>query len=247
MRSFTTLGLAALVAAAGMTGAQAQTYTATGSVSPNKNGEGTFPSNGVTAESASNPTDAGFGSFGVLDFTGTRALAANTNLTGFTLTLTSFSGKFAQSGPLDIFLTSNTTPLTGSEGYTYQGDSATDGIGTQLGTLTALGSQTYTAVPKPATGTATAPASFTLTLNSAAQAVLASDLKAGDVKFVFGAPTGSTTSTALDGPGFTNSPAPTLSLNTSAPVPEASTTASFGLLLALGLGGIVVARRRKQA
>lgn len=33
----------------------------------------------------------------------------------------------------------------------------------------------------------------------------------------------------------------------SAPVPEASTTASLGLLLALGLGGLVVAARRKKA
>lgn len=32
-----------------------------------------------------------------------------------------------------------------------------------------------------------------------------------------------------------------------APVPEASTTASFGLLFILGLGGVMVARRRKQA
>lgn len=33
---------------------------------------------------------------------------------------------------------------------------------------------------------------------------------------------------------------------TSSPVPEASTTASFGLLLALGLGGLVVAAKRKK-
>ena len=32
-----------------------------------------------------------------------------------------------------------------------------------------------------------------------------------------------------------------------APVPEASTTASFGLLLALGLGGLVAAKRKKRA
>ncbi len=32
-----------------------------------------------------------------------------------------------------------------------------------------------------------------------------------------------------------------------APVPEASTTASLGLLLALGLGGLVIARKRKSA
>ncbi len=33
---------------------------------------------------------------------------------------------------------------------------------------------------------------------------------------------------------------------TNAPVPEASTTVSFGLLLALGLGGVVVAARKKK-
>lgn len=37
-----------------------------------------------------------------------------------------------------------------------------------------------------------------------------------------------------------------LSLTASSPVPEASTTASFGLLLALGLGGIAVAAKRKK-
>ena len=34
---------------------------------------------------------------------------------------------------------------------------------------------------------------------------------------------------------------------TPAPVPEASTTVSFGVLLALGLGGVVLARKRKAA
>ena len=34
---------------------------------------------------------------------------------------------------------------------------------------------------------------------------------------------------------------------TAAPVPEASTTVSFGLLLALGMGGLVLAARRKAA
>lgn len=36
-------------------------------------------------------------------------------------------------------------------------------------------------------------------------------------------------------------------VNVGAPVPEASTTASLGVLLALGLGGVVVAARRKKA
>lgn len=48
------------------------------------------------------------------------------------------------------------------------------------------------------------------------------------------------TNTAFRGLDFAPAAAPPA-------VPEASTTASFGLLLALGLGGIIVARRRKQA
>ena len=38
----------------------------------------------------------------------------------------------------------------------------------------------------------------------------------------------------------------TLNINPSTPVPEASTTASLGLLLALGMGGMVIAARRKK-
>ena len=38
----------------------------------------------------------------------------------------------------------------------------------------------------------------------------------------------------------------TLNFTTAAPVPEASTTVSLGLLLALGLGGVVVAGKRKK-
>ena len=38
-----------------------------------------------------------------------------------------------------------------------------------------------------------------------------------------------------------------LLLTSFAPVPEASSVASFGLMLALGLGGVAVARRRNTA
>ncbi len=38
-----------------------------------------------------------------------------------------------------------------------------------------------------------------------------------------------------------------IKLDQPAPVPEASTTASFGLLLALGMGGLVIAVKRKKA
>ena len=54
--------------------------------------------------------------------------------------------------------------------------------------------------------------------------------------------TGQTVETGLSGPTF-------LAFRPSAPpaIPEASTTVSFGLLLALGLGGLAVAAKRKKA
>ena len=47
-------------------------------------------------------------------------------------------------------------------------------------------------------------------------------------------------------PGFVAGFNVSYKLISDAPVPEASTTVSFGLLLALGMGGVVVAGRRKK-
>ena len=71
-----------------------------------------------------------------------------------------------------------------------------------------------------------------------------------------GAPTGSTTATQFDGTGYIPAApgvafTPTLTLTPAAgtppAVPEASTTVSFGLLLALGLGAVAVRRRKVAA
>ena len=250
MRSFTTFGIAAMLAAGSMAGAMAQTIPATNSAYVSATKEGASTST-LAIESNSTPGDTGFGEFGILDFAGTSAPTGP--ITSFTLTMTTFSGKYGASGPLDFFLAGNTAPLTGtgSEGLLYQGDGPTDGIGTQLGTLTALGTQTYTTQPYTVGGTTVSgPTSFTFVLNTAAQAALAGDLAAGDVKIAIGAPTGGPVATEIDGAKYTGTgySAPTMALNAAPPaVPEASTTASFGLLLVLGLGGIIVARRRKQA
>jgi len=115
-----------------------------------------------------------------------------------------------------------------------------------------LGSFNFNTTGNTNTGTVD---SFNLTLPSgAAQNLFLSDIKNGStIRFALGAtdPTTAATfggSTSLIGTAPNQvSGAPILSFNTSTPVPEASTTASFGLLLVLGLGGIVVARRRKQA
>jgi len=246
MRSFTTLSIAAMLVAGSMAGAMAQTYTATNSASASDD-EGSS-THSLSAESASNPTDAGFGQFDVIDFAKLTAPASGTTISSLTLTLTAFSGKYSQPGPLDFFLSSNTTPLTGtgSEGYVYQGDGATDGIGTQLGTLTSLGTLPSGALP-PASPVVTAPVTFNFALTLAQQAVVARDFAAGDLKFALGVSPGATTATDYDGAAYSATTHPTLSLTTTAAVPEASSTVSFGLLLALGLGGLVIARRREVA
>lgn len=260
MRSLATLSIAVMLAAVTMTGAMAQTFTATNSATGRQSGgnpasEGTSKST-LAAEASSHPGDAGYGQWDVVDISSLGLKSVTSPVTSLSLNLTEFNGNFGVSGPLDFFLASNTTPLTGtgSEGFTYGSEDKTDGIGTQLGTLTSLGSQSYTALTTTANGgtVTAAPLTYTFALNAAQQAALASDLAAGDVKIAFGVAPGGVGATEIDGVGYVPAmgtyTTPTLVLTPAAgtpAVPEASTTVSFGLLLAFGLGGLVIARRRK--
>jgi hypothetical protein len=240
MRLFITPALAAMLTAAGMVGAQAQTYNATGTINVNAKGEGTT-TQGKSLRAASSAGDPGYESFSLLDFSGITAPANASSISGFSITMLNYpsSAGYNKSGPLDFFLTGSTTPLTTTEGYTYQSSStATDGIGTQLGTLSKLGPVSYDATEAQSTLD-----TFSFTLDAPTKALLLKDLAAGDVQIAMGS-SGITTA-QFDGLGY--GATPTLTLNAGAPVPEASTTASFGLLLVLGLGGVAVARRRKQA
>jgi len=150
---------------------------------------------------------------------------------------------------MDVYLVSNTTANTGLKYDT----TTTNGIGTQLGTVYSLGAFQYTGqstkttpAPNPATVY-----NYSLMLSSAAQIQFLNESNAGTIRLAFGADTGTpnvVASFAGAAGGGNGTAFPTLSFNAAPPaVPEASTTASFGLLLVLGLGGVMVARRRKQA
>ena len=239
MRSFTTLSITAMLMAGTITGAMAQTLSSTGTlyVGGANNTEGSSLM-GKSLYVASNTGDPGYAAFTVLDFTGGTS-AANSSITGLSLSILNYpSSTFGISGPMDVFLTSARS-LTGTEGYTYQA-AGTDGIGTQLGTLVNLGSVQYNALEAQGT-----PDTFDFTLSTAAKTLLAQDLSRGNTEIAFGVPVTSTTTARFDGIYY----APvTLSLTTAtAAVPEASTTVSFGLLLAFGLGGLIVSRRRRAA
>ncbi len=253
MRSFTTLGLATLVAAVSMAGAQAQTQTltttATTTVRPAGPRMGASGTNFFNVEGNGNGTNA---SFGVADFLPTANPRA-TSINNLVLTLVESDTTFTAPGSFNIYLASNTGSTSG---LTFQsGQSSTGGIGTQLGNLFLLGTGTFSS---PSTNTGTNNTGqvdrFNLTLNGQdATNLFLSDVNNGTaIRLALGATTDTTAATFFGSTGSmatTPGAAPTLSFSTSAnaPVPEASTTASFGLLLVLGLGGVAVARRRKQA
>ncbi len=251
MRSFTTLGLATLVAAASMAGAQAQTTlttTATSYIRPAGPVAAPNGTNFLDVEGGNNTT---FATFAVADFTPMANPTART-ISNLVLTLTEADAFFTAPGTINIYLASNDTVAT--SGLTYNASQpASGGIGTQLGTLYNLGTFSFTSTGNTNTGQVD---TYTLSLaNQAAQSLFLNELNTGStIRLAIGGDqaTPGVAATFFGATGqLKSSPnqvvAPTLSFNTSAPVPEASTTASFGLLLVLGLGGVAVARRRKQA
>lgn len=259
MRSFITPAIVAMLAATSMMGVQAQTQNlkaansstvrpagprTTGTPPVNETRYLNAEGNGVT-----NPTVNA--SFGIIDFTPTANPTA-TSISNLVLSLTEFNASFTAPGTFNIYLASNTgSPANFKFDSTQLG---TGGIGTQLGQLFLLGTGTFSSMGATPTGKVDP---FNLTLNSQdARNLFLSDVNSGSaIRIALGATTDTTAATfggftSMIGPaGSQVSGAPTLTFNatSSAPVPEASTTASFGLLLVLGLGGIVVARRRKQA
>jgi MYXO-CTERM domain-containing protein len=250
MRSFTILGLATLVAAVSMAGAQAQTQTltttATTTVRPAGPRMGASGTNFFNVEGNGNGTNA---SFGVADFLPTANPRA-TSINNLVLTLVESDASFTAPGSFNIYLASNTgSPSNFKFDSTQLG---TGGIGTQLGQLFLLGTGTFSSTGNTNTGQVDR---FNLTLSSQdATNLFLSDVNNGTaIRLALGATTDTTAATFFGSTGpmaTTPGAAPTLSFTTasaSAPVPEASTTASFGLLLVLGLGGVAVARRRKQA
>lgn len=213
MRSLTTLSIASMLAAGATTGAMAQTFTATNTANVGSTESSSKIS--LSAKSRSNPTNPGNGRFVIVDVNGVEVSPAP--ITSLTLTFTEFSGKYAESGPLNFFLTSDTTPLVGngSEGFTYKGDGPTNGIGTQLGTLTFLGTKRFSALPYVKGKTTTARVSYTFTLTSAQQSALVADMRSGvDVKFALGVSPGATTETEFYGAAYSTTTIPTLTLNT---------------------------------
>ena len=257
MRSLLTPAIAVLLAAVGGAAAQAQTQalttTATATVRPaGPRTTGTPPATDTRFLNVEGNGNGANASFAFADFTPTANSAA-TGISNLVLTLTESDASFTAPGTFNVYLASSTGSPSSFKFDTAQ--LATGGIGSQLGTLYLLGTGTFSSTGTTNTGQID---KYNLSLSSpAATSLFLNDVKTGSaLRLAFGATTDSTAatfggSTSLIGTAPNQvSGAPILSFTATtspAAVPEASTTASFGLLLVLGLGGVAVARRRKQA
>ncbi len=251
MRLFATFSLTALLAAGAATGAMAQTFAETDSVTVNASG--VTPASGYTDSNIDvGSATAHYGAtFGVLDFAGYAAPTNAASINSLTVTLSQYTNSYATAGSLDFFIAGSPTPVTGNDDPAVFNSSytagATDGINAAL-TPVLLGSSSYVVGGK---GT---PSSYTFSLSSAAEMALQKDFTNKDVQIYVGTASGGTTQAEFDGVYYTNGGgssngdlANVTFAATPAAVPEASTTVSFGLLLAFGLSGLVVSRRRKAA
>jgi len=271
MQTLKTLGLAAALTALAASGAFAQTNTQSVTLS-GAPADPAFPSDnsGTTAQiGTSGPSSStkymdveGVGngssaSFGVVDIFSNTIADPNGN-TGtvtsvapsITFDLTDQPFSHTTPGSLNFYLADGTAALSSLQ-YDPTDTSATAGVGSQLGNLYSLGQGVYSSTSRTPNG---GDLPFTLNLNSAAQSVFLQRINTngGDLRFVITAdPTTPNEVGSFDGiaDGGKDGGYPSVSFTVTgaapAAVPEASTTVSMGLLLALGLGGLAVARRRK--
>ena len=243
MRSLITLGMATMLAAAGMAGAMAQTTvaaTANATIQPSGPRTGASGTNFFNLEGNSNGK---FASFGVADFIPTAA-PTTVSISNVALNLTESDAAFTAPGSFNIYLaTDNTTAFSALKFDAT--NLATGGIGSQLGTLYTLGTATFSTTGNTNTGQLD---TYNLTFaNATAQNLFLGDVQSGStIRLALGTAT-DTTAATFAGSTNTTLAGPTLTYTANAPVPEASTTASFGLLIVLGLGGVAIARRRKSA
>ncbi len=257
MRSLTTLTIATMLAAVSVAGVMAQTV-----VTPTINYAA-----GATATKDNKLSNYGYvtgngngdNEFDVLDYT-TTATPGATAISNVAINLfdEGYTASDSVGGGISFYVEPDTTTADGANGstgaLTFDAAQPTGvDTGTANGFTTApilIGSSTVTV---PATTTANYKYSFSyaVTPGSALSNYLAAELASGGAIRVLATPNSTTDPLNLDIFGYASKSggnAPAISLTTApAAVPEASTTISFGLLLALGLGGFAVARRRKAA
>jgi len=264
MQTLKTFGLAAALTVLAASGASAQTGTLFCFPAANP-GDPSGATAQISATSSNINTkyldvegagSGSFATFGVADFTGNFVPDANSNPTtlasvGPNITVGLGDQPFDSTAPgaLDFYLSDSTAPLSSLKYDTSAAGALNGGLGNQLSNLYFLGATNYLSTPASPGALPGQSLGFSFNLLPAEQSLLASELSTGgNIRLVVAADTrtpGVVGSFAGSGGGSAgNYPSLTLTAIPAA-VPEASTTVSLGLLLALGLGGLAVARRRK--
>ncbi len=270
MQTLKTLGLAAALTALAASGASAQTgilYAvpaqfpgdisgATAQVGVNGPGSGQTYLDVEGSGTGANSNGVPYETFGVIDFTGNFISDANGNLTtlasvGPNITVGLGDQPFGSTAPgaLDFYLSDSTASLSSLKYDTSAAGALNGGLGNQLSNLYFLGATNYLSTPASPVALPGQSLAFSFNLLPAEQSLLASELStAGNIRLVVAADTRtpSVVGSFAGAFGGNTGNVPSLTLTAiPAAVPEASTTVSLGLLLALGLGGLAVARRRK--
>jgi hypothetical protein len=251
MRSLTTLGIAAMLTAGTLTGTMAQAQTsiyvynfndATASAAAGTQTAALFSVDKTAPGKTTGSTlSSNFANINITNFAGTAVHADGGDAAGQALALQGGTGAVAGGvgGNNGDYLQA-TADLTGFQnvGFSFANQATASGFQSDQFqySLDGMNFINFAAPYTPSAAFATTPGNIE-TFDLSSIAALNNDPNAA-FRIVFNGATSATGNNRLDNLVISGT-----TLGTPA-VPEASTTVSFGLLLALGLGGLAVAKKR---
>ena len=245
---------ASVIASMGATTAFATTYSTNNSKISEVQTSSVFV--GSTRLSVEGDSLGNFAGFGVIDFNSNSLSVPDyttvNGINGTTMTLNlvdrSPLDNFAKDGQVDFFLATGTNGSSSLSTYRFQGFASNGGAGTQLGSLTSLGSFNYTAGAASGRND-----TVTLDFSSGGASVLSylnSQLSTGGNVRIIAAPHSATVAanwqgslTSTNTSPILNSPSLSFDLNTvSAPATDATFVLNPGAAKTLTTGPIVINR-----